>query len=161
MDSIDHLGAHLAPSLTGRPKEKKAEKVKKSEFSRYLGKAAVSSKPEDIVLPEEITEEFLIEALDEVTQSGDELKKKPTLVNIKKYRTAVAIFIKAVIAKSMDVDEKTSGLNILKRKKYTLVQVVDQKLNSLAAEILGGQSGQLQILERVDEIRGILVDLMK
>jgi uncharacterized protein YaaR (DUF327 family) len=41
-----------------------------------------------------------------------------------------------------------------------LIQVVDQKLEQLAAGILTGQASQLELLARVDEIAGLLVDLL-
>jgi uncharacterized protein YaaR (DUF327 family) len=48
-----------------------------------------------------------------------------------------------------------------KRKVYHLIQVVDQKLETLASGILSGQLRQLEILARLDEITGLLVDLMQ
>ena len=42
-----------------------------------------------------------------------------------------------------------------------MVQVVDKKLEQLAAGILAGQFTQMNILERVEEITGLLVDIMQ
>jgi uncharacterized protein YaaR (DUF327 family) len=39
--------------------------------------------------------------------------------------------------------------------------VVDQKLERLAAGIMAGQVTQLEILAKVDEITGILVNLLR
>ena len=58
------------------------------------------------------------------------------------------------------VEETTSGANIMKRKRFTLVKVVDEKLDSLAASVLAAQREQLTILAQIDEINGLLVDLI-
>jgi uncharacterized protein YaaR (DUF327 family) len=39
--------------------------------------------------------------------------------------------------------------------------VVDRKLEQLAAGILSGQIGQLKLLAGIEEITGILVDLLR
>ena len=39
------------------------------------------------------------------------------------------------------------------------IQVIDGKLEELAAAILSGQASQLQRVSKIDEIRGLLVDL--
>jgi uncharacterized protein YaaR (DUF327 family) len=41
------------------------------------------------------------------------------------------------------------------------VQVIDRKLEQLAAEIMAGQTTQLELLARVDEITGMLVNLLQ
>jgi uncharacterized protein YaaR (DUF327 family) len=51
-------------------------------------------------------------------------------------------------------------VNLLKREKITLVQVIDKKLEEMAAAIMRGQENQFSILAKIDEIRGLLVDLM-
>jgi len=66
-----------------------------------------------------------------------------------------------VVERAYGLVEKTSGGNILKRKKFTTVVVVDEKLERLAAEVLSSQRDRLEILRRLDEIHGLLVDLLR
>ena len=58
------------------------------------------------------------------------------------------------------LEEKISGVNILRRKKFTLVKVIDKKLESLAAEVLKNQRDQIGILSAIEEINGLLVNLI-
>jgi len=46
-----------------------------------------------------------------------------------------------------------------RQKAYTLVKTVDEKLESLTEDVRQGQERQLDILEKLDSIRGMLVDL--
>ena len=76
------------------------------------------------------------------------------------FREAVKGFLAYVMKRALEVTEHISGSNILKRKKFTLVDVIDRKLESLAAAVLAGQADQMEILRRIDEIKGLIVDLM-
>jgi len=88
------------------------------------------------------------------------LKKVPTLDAIKDYRQKVKDFVRYIVQRSVRIEERTSGTNILKRKRFTLVRVIDEKLDALAASVLAGQKEQMSILAQVDQINGMLVDLV-
>jgi len=105
-------------------------------------------------------EKILESLLDDVHSAGDQLKDKPLPDNIVAYKNAVRSFIRYIVDRTYTVTESTSGGNILKRKKFTQVQVIDQKLEQLAAGILSNQRPQLGLLEKIEEINGLLVDLM-
>lgn len=67
------------------------------------------------------------------------------------------------------IDLATSGLYRLKRergwdrggrqKMYVLVQQIDGRLAELTDMVLGGQADHLVIAARLDEIRGLILDL--
>ena len=46
------------------------------------------------------------------------------------------------------------------RKKYIIVTVVNEKLEQLARDIMFIQSSQISMLAKVEEIKGLLVDLL-
>jgi len=102
-----------------------------------------------------------LEALiDEVHEAGEKLKNSVSMANIAAYKNAVKSLLRPLVREMMEIDEKVSGTNILKKKRFTLVKVIDEKLESLVAEILRGQSEQLKILERIEEINGLIVDII-
>jgi len=107
------------------------------------------------------SEESLHELLDEVHSAGDALSRRPFPPEITAYRTAVRNFINYVVENSYDTEEQKSGINILKQKKFTLIRVIDSKLEGMAAAILRSQLNQLEILEKLDEIKGLLVNLLE
>jgi len=143
-------------------KTREKEKLKKARpFESLLDEAKTEESTELEKFAGLPTEEALRLLLDGVHESGEELKARPFPEEIKKYKAAVRSFLHYVVENGYTVEERMSGTNILKRKKFTLVQVVDRKLEQLAAGILAGQSSQLDILARVDEITGLLIDLTR
>ncbi len=99
--------------------------------------------------------------IDEVYEKGEELKDSPTFEHIKTYKKAVKRFMDYIVKNTVKIEERISGANILKRKRFTLIEIVDTKLESLVVEVLRSQKDQVSILKKVDEINGLLVDLMQ
>jgi hypothetical protein len=100
------------------------------------------------------------EFLDEIHQAGDRLIAEPTPQQARAYRELIQRFMRGTVPGAFDVEEHQSGGNILKRKRFTLVRQIDQKVERLVAGILQSQGRQFDILARLEEIHGMLVDLM-
>jgi len=154
----------FGPSYVPRRKEdeKKAGKGR-SLFRAVLGKAVDETKDgaeAGAVGSAEFSQADLEALLDDVHQAGDKLKENPNVELVQAYKKAVRDFIHFVVERSYAVEQKTSGRSILKRNIYFRVSVIDKSLEKLAAEIIRNQRDNLEILRRVDEINGMLVDLL-
>ncbi|MCX7655064.1 MAG: YaaR family protein [Treponemataceae bacterium] len=155
------LNPHTYGIAQGEARKARQGEIKKKAplFRTTLDKAQEEKTTEGREAIE--TERPLQELLDEVTQAGEALKEKPLLDRILAYKEAVRRFMQYVVRHSFDIENKTSGFNILKRKKYTLLKVIDTRLEQLAAGILSGQISQIQILAHLDEIKGLLINLLE
>ncbi|MFP4483657.1 MAG: YaaR family protein [Spirochaetaceae bacterium] len=98
--------------------------------------------------------------LDNVHTLGDELIRKRTYTALKAYRHAVQSFLAKIVHEGVDVEEQTSGTNVLNRKRFSILRIVDQRLERLARGMMESQGEQLELLQRVEEIYGMLVDLL-
>ncbi len=169
LDPVSPYFSSLAGQVAGgAPKsrgDKRKERVGARPFDRLLGdEVRQTDEGERAAVPERLAhlppERVLGALLDDVHSAGDILKGRQTPETILEYKDAVRSFVRYVVARAFDVTESTSGGNILKRKKFTQVQVIDAKLEELARGILSNQKNQLAVLERIEEINGLLVDLM-
>ena len=79
--------------------------------------------------------------------------------DMKKYRGLVKDFMNEVVNRS----HKFSRENFLDRRGrhrvYGLVKLVDKNLDDLAGELVKEEKDHLAILGKVDEIRGLLLDI--
>jgi uncharacterized protein YaaR (DUF327 family) len=161
MDKVDSLDA---PYFSRRSEEKKARKkqpVGRREFSTRLQEARREGElGEDLADGSRRGRQTLEKLLDEVHESGDELLAAQSLENIKRYRNSVKSFLEQVLARMVSLEQKASEPNVLRRKRFTQIRIVDGKLERLVAELLASQHRQLDILGRLHEINGLLVDLM-
>ena len=96
--------------------------------------------------------------MDAVHSAGNELRDRPFQKEILEYKRAVRNFINYVVENAFEI-EKSQTRRLGKQKIYSQIRVIDRKLEELAAAILSGQTSQLETVSRLDEIKGLLVDL--
>jgi hypothetical protein len=160
MDRIDSLGESSSRLIPEKKKAGKKEKAQRRAFSDLVESAQSGEEASGEDLADSAARQGIEELLDGVFAAGDTLKKAPTMGTIRDYRQRVKAFVKYVVSHTLSVEETTSGVNILRRKRFTLVRVVDEKLEALAVSVLSAQKDQISILAQVDQINGLLVDLV-
>jgi len=152
---------HLNPEKKGKRKkdEKKAGHVK--SFGSILTDSQESVSGNASAGSSFNEHEKLEEILDDLYQIGETLKSKQTLANLKKYRESIKHFFNYVVKNGIEAETVAGVRNprTMEQKQYTLIRVVDGKLEKLAAYILSSQKNQIEILRGVDEIYGLLVNL--
>jgi len=154
----------FGPSFVPRRKEEEKKVGKgRGPFRTALGKAVdeARAKGDASTSGGEFSQAQLEELLDGVHEAGDKLKENPSVDLVQAYKKAVRDFVHYIVERSYSVEEKSSGRNILKRNVYFRVSIIDESLEKLGAEILRNQRDNLEILRRVDEINGMLVDLLR
>ena len=95
----------------------------------------------------------------DITVQGEVIAKHMDIRDMKKYRGLVKDFMNEVVNRS----HKFSRENFLDRRGrhrvYGLVKLVDKNLDDLAGELVKEEKDHLAILGKVDEIRGLLLDI--
>ena len=175
MDKVDFSSVSLFnPSLhPGQKPETKKTKGgsalggnRKIKFSEFLEDAAQTEElgPLKEIAP---SEEALAELMDAVHSAGSDLLDRPFHDEIIRYKKAVRNFVHYVLENGYEL-QKNQGIKkkvVLRGESewkslvYCQVQVVDKKLEELAAAILSGQTSQLERVSKINEIKGLLVDL--
>jgi uncharacterized protein YaaR (DUF327 family) len=155
--------------VRGRP----VRGTSKTAFSRLLEEeksTALGPLPD---LP--VSEETLNRLMDEVRGAGDDLRNRPFPDEILVYKKAVRNFMFYVVENGYQIHESAGVPKFLKpgfrgsrgtpesqeRRVYVQVQVIDKKLEDMAAMILTSQIDQLELAARLEEITGLLVDLLQ
>ena len=148
----------------------------KTEFSRIFdeirGKTAGELGP---LLNLPVSEETLDFLMDEVRSTGDSLHSRPFPDEIIRYKQAVRNFMHYVVEHCYKLDHETGIPKFLrpgykgprgtpeamKQITYTKIEVIDKKLEDLAAMLLASQATQLELASRLEEIKGLLIDLLQ
>lgn len=96
----------------------------------------------------------------DITAQGDKLAKHMDIKDMKKYRELVKGFMNEVVTHS----HKFSRENFLdkrgRHRVYGIVKLVDKNLDDLAQELLSEEKNHLNILGRIDDIKGLLLDMV-
>ena len=88
------------------------------------------------------------------------MTNKERALNILRYKKAVRDFIHYVVENSFGIEKTQTNLRELRKlKPHVQIRIIDHKLEELATAILSGQTAQLQMVSKINEIKGLLVDL--
>lgn len=101
----------------------------------------------------------LLAALEEIDQYAKRFKKSPVLENLLAYKRKVRAILLFLVNSSYDVKENNFYDPQGRRRLLVLVDRVDQKLEDLTREFLNKHNDPLDLVSRLDEIRGLLLDL--
>ena len=173
MDKVDFSAASLFNIPAGKKQETKKTKAKGEPYAKqallFSEMLENSTQAGDLGPVRELvpSEEALTELMDAVHSAGSDLKDRPFADEILRYKKAVRNFVHYVVEngyelqKYQGIKKKTvsRGETEWKAAVYYQVQVIDQKLEELAAVILAGQTTQMERVSKLDEITGLLVDL--
>jgi uncharacterized protein YaaR (DUF327 family) len=155
--------------------------VRKSVFQSLFEKEQTS---EEIAL-HDLTEivglddtEAIVVLKDRLDETGERLKERGSTEDFAAYKTAVQHFVKFVVTKNFTV-EKSAGTPRYKKNKdgsparddegklvkesfvYLRISVIDKKLDQLAAEVLLNHQDKISILAKINEINGLVVNLLR
>ncbi|OUM85321.1 MAG: hypothetical protein BAA01_14870 [Bacillus thermozeamaize] len=100
----------------------------------------------------------LEEQLLAIDEQANRLATLRTMEELVRYRERVKAFLQTVLQRALAVE--TVQVQERRRiRQYRLVQQVDELLLKLASEVLEKEIPRLAILSRLDQIRGLLVNL--
>lgn len=98
--------------------------------------------------------------INDITEQGEKLSKHMDVGDMKQYRRLIGAFMNEIVNNS----HKFSRENFLdgrgRHRVYGLVKKIDENIDNLAQELLKAEKNNLNILEKTDEIKGLLLDLM-
>jgi uncharacterized protein YaaR (DUF327 family) len=98
--------------------------------------------------------------MEDITMQGKRLSKHMDVRDMKRYRQLIKNFMNEIVNRS----HKFSRENFLDRRGrhrvYGMIKLIDQNLDELAMELIKEEKDNIAILMKIDEIRGILLDLI-
>ncbi|MSS64808.1 YaaR family protein [Velocimicrobium porci] len=98
--------------------------------------------------------------MEDITQQGKKIAKHMDVRDMKHYRALIKDFMNEIVNRS----HKFSRENFLdkrgRHRVYGIVKLVDQTLDELATELIKDEKDNLAILSKIDEIRGLLLDIL-
>lgn len=175
-----YAGIQNASSEVSR--ENKKEKINKSSHLKFSELIKSSENEEQTFslkgFPPEIknmsVEEAAIFLKDQVDLAGNKVNLNSSQENLTEFKNRVKQFVDYVVYNNYEIKKKTrrgfsspmnsfSNYNTKKRIKdpRTIVLTINESLDQLARGMLIGQRDNLKLLAQVNQIRGLIVDLMQ
>ena len=110
-------------------------------------------------IEEKDLQEKLNSMMEEITVQGDKISKHMDIKDMKKYRELVKGFLNEVVSRSHEFSREYFLDRRGRHRVYGIVRLVDKNLDDLAGELVKDEKDHLAIISKIDDIRGLLLDI--
>ncbi len=105
-------------------------------------------------------QEKLTSLMSEITAQGERIGKKKDIRDMKKYRSLIKEFMNEVVNRSHEFSRENFLDKRGRHRVYGIVRLVDENLDALAQELVKDEQDNMEILAKIGEIRGLLLDIL-
>lgn len=102
----------------------------------------------------------LDQLIDRLDEQGGRLVRNQTFDELEKYKVLVKAFLEKLVDQLFKLRLSEQDPNA-RRRVNVVLEKVDLELEALSKELLSKQKGALRILEKLGQIKGLLLDLYK
>ncbi len=95
----------------------------------------------------------------DITEQGEKIAKHMDIKDMRKYRSTIKEFMNEVVSNSHEFSRENFLDRRGRHRVYGIIRQVDKNLDELAEELLKDEKDNIAILQRVDDIRGLLLDI--
>lgn len=97
--------------------------------------------------------------LDRLGTQGKKLAQSLSIGDLKDFRNMVKSFLRSTFGQSRTMQEESSWDSQGRPKVMARIAKIDHSLDELGRQLLDQQAKPLEVLTKIDEIRGLIVDL--
>ena len=136
--------------LTGLParEEIKLKAGRGADFRNQLVKAENSN-----------YEQHLERLVNEIIKQGEILAKRVDVGELRAYRRLISEFLEVAIGNSKKFFKQSLLDRRGRRKVYATIKNINTELDLLTQDVITGEKDNISLLQRLDDIRGLILDL--
>jgi uncharacterized protein YaaR (DUF327 family) len=140
------------PKSLSQPQNKEGEKrvsgAANSKFTNLLDKAH-----------DDNYDEYTKKLAQDIFNQGDKLSKRVDVRELKIYKALITEFLNRVMNESPRFVKNSKIDRRGRHKVFVTVKNINEEVDALTKDVLGNQSDNIKILKRIEDIRGLILDL--
>ena len=98
--------------------------------------------------------------MQEITMQGNKIAKRMDVRDMKRYRSMIKEFMNEIVSRSHSFSRENFLDRRGRHRVYGIIRLVDETLDELAKELVKDEKDHIAILEKIGEIRGLLLDIL-
>lgn len=110
-------------------------------------------------IKEDQLQDKLSSLMKEIEEQGAKIAKHMDIKDMKTYRSKIKEFMNEVVSRSHEFSRENFLDRRGRHRVYGIVKLVDRNLDELAEELIKDEKDNLAILGKIDDIRGLLLDI--
>jgi uncharacterized protein YaaR (DUF327 family) len=104
-------------------------------------------------------EQHLERLVQDIVKQGDILAKKIDIRELKVYKKLISEFLSLALGNSRKFSKKSILDRRGRHKVFAIVKNINNELDLLTQEVLQGEMDNIRLLQRLADIRGLILDL--
>lgn len=104
-------------------------------------------------------QEKLTSLMSSIEEQGKKISKHMDIRDMRQYRSLVKEFLNEIVTHSHEFSRENFLDRRGRHRVYGMIKLVDKNLDDLAQELVQEEKDHLAIVGKVDEIRGLLLDI--
>ncbi|MBO7336112.1 MAG: YaaR family protein [Lachnospiraceae bacterium] len=105
-------------------------------------------------------QEKLAVLIEDITKEGKKIQKHMDVRDMKQYRALIKEFMNEIVTHSHKFERENFLDKRGRHRVYCMIKLIDENLDALTEELLKEEKDAMASLTRVDEIRGLLLDII-
>jgi len=104
-------------------------------------------------------EQHLERLVTDIVRQGEVLARKVDIRELKVYRKLISEFLALAVGNSKKFFKKSLLDRRGRHRVYAIVKTINEELDKLTEEVIKGETDNINLLKRLDDIRGLILDL--
>jgi len=105
-------------------------------------------------------EEHIRVLADKIQAQGKKLEKKADIRDLKVYKQLISEFLDEAVSHSHSFTKKSFLDRRGRHRVYAIIKKINDELIELTNEVIKSEQDNLSILKKLDDIRGLILDLL-
>jgi len=101
----------------------------------------------------------LKDMMEQINDQGDKIAKHMDIKDMRRYRELVKGFMNEIVSRSHEFSRENFLDRRGRHRVYGIVKLVDKNLDDLADELMKEEKDHIAIVSKIDDIRGLLLDI--
>lgn len=97
--------------------------------------------------------------MEDINEQGEKIVRHMDIKDMRRYRELVKGFLNEVVSRSHEFSRENFLDRRGRHRVYGIVKLVDKNLDDLAGELVKDEKDHIAIVSRIDDIRGLLLDV--
>lgn len=129
--------------------DKKLAGTKSQEFQNQLERAS-----------EQDLEDKLKFLVNKISEQGEKLSKRTDIRELKIYKKLIADFLNEAVSNSHKFNKRNFLDRRGRHRVFANVKKINEELDSLTKEVLESEKDNFKILKKLEDIRGLILDML-
>lgn len=104
-------------------------------------------------------QEKISSLMEAITEEGKKIAKRKDVKDMKHYRGLIKEFLNEVVTHSHSFSRENYLDRRGRHRVYGIIRLIDENLDQLAQELMKDEKDNIAILNKIGEIRGLLLDI--